>query len=352
MPDSIADPPVLGLTLGDPAGIGIEVSLKAMAQQDLRGDCRLLLIGEAIQVQQQLHFAGADTRLHVVDTPAAARWEHGAVNLLDVGSLSAPLPAGELAAAGGKAAFRALERGIRLSLAGELAGIVTAPLNKEALHLAGHKFDGHTEILGHFCGKVPTYMLLSSHRLKIVHVSTHCSLREACDRARQPRILATTEMLHAHLCELGLERPRIAVAGLNPHAGEHGLFGREEIEEIGPAIEAARAKGIAVDGPVPPDSLYLRAFRGNWDGVVAMYHDQGHIPQKLVAFEEAVNVTLGLPMIRTAVDHGTAFDIAGKGVADATNMVRAIQYAVRMAQGAARRAARPAAHSAARSAAR
>jgi len=331
--------PLLGVTLGDPAGIGIEVTLKALTRPEFQERCRLLLIGEARQVARQLAFAGEGFALHHVDAPAMARWEPRVINVLDVGVLTAPLAPGELSPLGGEAAFRALERGIQLSLAHELAGIVTAPLNKEALHAAGHKFDGHTEILGHFCGKVPTYMLLSSAKLKIAHVSTHCSLREACERARKPRILATARALAQHLRELGMARPRIAVAGLNPHAGEHGLFGREEIDEIIPAIEEARAGGLALDGPVPPDSLYLRAFRGTWDGIVAMYHDQGHIPQKLVAFEEAVNVTLGLPMIRTAVDHGTAFDIAGKGVADPTNMVQAIDYAIRMAHGAAARGA-------------
>ena len=176
-------------------------------------------------------------------------------------------------------------------------------------------------------------MLLSSDKLKIVHVSTHCSLRDACDRAKQPRIVSTIRAIDGHLKEMGVTAPRLAVAGLNPHSGEHGLFGSEEIDEIIPAIEAVRGEGVLVDGPVPPDSLYLRAFRGGWDGVVAMYHDQGHIPQKLIAFEDAVNVTLGLPIIRTAVDHGTAFDIAGKGLADPTNMVKAIDYAIRTAAG-------------------
>ena len=335
----MTDLPLLGVTLGDPAGIGIEVTLKALGAAERAGRCRLVLLGEAVQVAEQFAFAGAGRTLHRIASPGEARWAPGVVNVLDVGVLQAPLPPGQLDARGGEAAYRALERGIALSLAGDLAGIVTAPLNKEAMHAAGHKFDGHTEILGHFCGKVPTYMLLSSTKLKIVHVSTHCSLREACDRARKPRILATVRALAEHLALLGMARPRIAVAGLNPHAGEHGLFGREEIDEIIPAIETARAEGLDVEGPVPPDSLYLRGFRGAWDGIVAMYHDQGHIPQKLVAFEEAVNVTLGLPMIRTAVDHGTAFDIAGQGKADATNMERAVDYAIRMAAGGAGRSA-------------
>ncbi len=326
-------PPLLGITLGDPAGIGVEVTLKAMMHPDITDRCRLLLIGELEAVRAQLAFAAEGSRLSVVTAPAAADWAPGFINVLDVGVLEKPLAAGELSPLGGEAAFRALERGIKLSLAGELAGIVTGPLNKEALHLAGHKFDGHTEILGHFCGNVPTFMLLSSDKLKIVHVSTHCSLRDACDRAKQPRIVSTIRAIDGHLKEMGVAAPRLAVAGLNPHSGEHGLFGSEEIDEIIPAIEAVRGEGVLVDGPVPPDSLYLRAFRGGWDGVVAMYHDQGHIPQKLIAFEEAVNVTLGLPIIRTAVDHGTAFDIAGKGLADPTNMVKAIDYAIRTAAG-------------------
>jgi 4-hydroxythreonine-4-phosphate dehydrogenase len=324
------DPPLLGITLGDPAGIGVEVTLKALSRDGVAGHCRPLLIGEAAAVQAQLGFHGGEARLNRVAEPAEADWTPGVINVLDMGVLSEPLPPGTLAPQGGEAAFRALERGIRLALAGEVAGIVTAPLNKEALHQAGHKFDGHTEILGYFCGKLPTYMLLSSEKLKIVHVSTHCSLREACDRARKERVLATIRVLEEHMAQVGMERRRIGVAGLNPHAGENGLFGSEEIDEIIPAIEAARAAGIEAAGPVPPDTLYLKAFRGGFEGIVAMYHDQGHIPQKLVAFEEAVNVTLGLPIVRTAVDHGTAFDIAGKGLADATNMVRAIEYAIRM----------------------
>jgi 4-hydroxythreonine-4-phosphate dehydrogenase len=325
----MSESPVLGMTLGDPAGVGIEVTLKAIGLSPAR--VRLLLIGEADAVESQMRFAPEGMVMNAITSTEDARWEPGVVNLIDVGILDAPLPPGELSARGGESAFRALERGIRLSLAGDIGGIVTAPLNKEAMHMAGHKFDGHTEILGHFCGKRPTFMLLSSEKLKIVHVSTHCSLRDACDRAKTPRVLATIQAIDDHLKELDHPQRRIAVAGLNPHSGEHGLFGREEIDEIIPAIEEARRLGIDAQGPVPPDSLYLKAYRGGYDAVVAMYHDQGHIPQKLVAFEEAVNVTLGLPMIRTSVDHGTAFDIAGRGVADPTNMVAAIAYAERMA---------------------
>lgn len=330
--------PILGVTLGDPAGVGLEVTLKALSKEGFDRSSRLLLIGEGAMVARQLAFAGEGYALHTVAEPEQARWEPGVVNVLDMGILQAPVAPGTLAAECGEAAFRALERGIALSLEKRLAGIVTAPLNKEALHMAGHKFDGHTEILGHFCGNRPTFMLLSSERLKIVHVSTHCSLRQACDRAKKERVLATVRAVDEHLRLLGHERRRIAVAGLNPHAGEHGLFGTEEIDEIIPAIQAAQAEGIAADGPVAPDTLYLKAYRGGYDAVVAMYHDQGHIPQKLVAFEEAVNVTLGLPMIRTSVDHGTAFDIAGQGVADPTNMEKAIEYALSMGEALARAA--------------
>ncbi len=334
----MARTPLLGITLGDPAGIGIEVTLKALAHPELLNRCRLLLIGEAAAVKAQLGFAPEGFLLNVIENPTDGRWDPGTVNLLQIGVLKDPLELGRLSPLGGESAFQALKRGIGLSLDGTLAGIVTAPLNKEALHMAGHKFDGHTEILGHFCGNVPTYMLLSSEKLKIVHVSTHCSLREACDRAKKSRILDTIHTMEDHLKSLGMDNARIAVAGLNPHSGENGLFGMEEIEEIIPAIETARLEGIRVEGPVPPDSLYLRASKGEWDAVVAMYHDQGHIPQKLIAFEQAVNVTLGLPMIRTAVDHGTAFDIAGRGLADAANMVCAIDYAILMSRSNAKEA--------------
>lgn len=328
----MANVPLLGITLGDPAGVGIEVTLKALSRLEAIPEVRLLLIGEAAAVKAQMRFAPEGSVLRPIGDPREVRWEPGAVQLLDLGRLKEPLALGRVSPEGGESAFRALERGIELAQAGEIAGIVTAPLNKEALHLAGHKFDGHTEILSHYCGGLPSFMLLSSERLKIVHVSTHCSLREACDRAKKPRVLATIRAVHGHLRELGAVRPTIGVAGLNPHSGENGLFGSEELEEIGPAIEAARAEGIDAEGPVPPDTLYLKAFRGGYDAVVAMYHDQGHIPQKLVAFEEAVNVTLGLPVLRTSVDHGTAFDIAGKGTADPTNMIAAIAYAARMVQ--------------------
>ncbi|MDH4247185.1 MAG: 4-hydroxythreonine-4-phosphate dehydrogenase PdxA [Deltaproteobacteria bacterium] len=325
--------PMLGITLGDPAGIGVEVSLKALTEGNAPSGCRLLLIGEGVQVAAQMGFAKPGHELHIIRDASQARWEAGVINVLDMGVLTSPLPPGQRDARGGEAAFKALEWGIHLTQVGVLAGIVTAPLNKDALHQAGHRFDGHTEILGHFCGQIPTFMLLSSPKLKIVHVSTHCSLRQACDRVKTPRILEAIRVMDIHLRKIGQSQRRIGVAGLNPHAGENGLFGTEEVEEILPAIEAARAQGIDAQGPIPPDSLYLRAYRGAFDAIVAMYHDQGHIPQKLVAFEEAVNVTLGLPLIRTAVDHGTAFDIAGQGKADPTNMVNAIRYALRMAQG-------------------
>ena len=254
--------PILGVTLGEPAGVGIEVALKAFGQGMDAPLARLLMIGEVENVKTQLHFAGERATPHFIRDPAEALWEAKTLNVLDMGTLPAVLPAGKLSAKGGEAAFRALERGIVLAQQGVIDGIVTAPINKEALNLAGHKFDGHTEILGHFCGKLPTYMLLSSRNLNIVHVSTHCSLRQACDRAQKPRVLATIRALHAHLKLMGIPVPEIAVAGLNPHAGEHGLFGHEEQDHIIPAIEQARAEGIRAEGPVPPDSLYLRAYRG------------------------------------------------------------------------------------------
>lgn len=323
-------PTVLGITLGDPAGVGIEVTLKALSALDQRSGSRLLLIGEASTVLAQRHFAAEGTEIHVVAAIGECRWERGVINVMDMGVMTEPAIPGKLSAQAGEAAFLAVVRGIELALAGNIAGIVTGPLNKQAMHQAGHIFDGHTEILGHYCGRRPTYMLLSSKRLNIIHVSTHCSLREACDRAKKQRILDTIRAMDNHLKKMGAGRRKIGVAGLNPHAGENGLFGNEEISEIIPAINAAQGENIDAEGPVPPDTLYLKAFQGNYDAVVAMYHDQGHIPQKLVAFDEAVNITLGLPIIRTSVDHGTAFDIAGKGVGNPANMSSAIEYAGKM----------------------
>ena len=232
---------------------------------------------------------------------------------------------GKVCAAGGKCAFLYVKAAIDAALAKEITSVVTAPLNKEALHLAGYNYAGHTEIFGEFTHGDRFAMLLWSDKLKAIHVTTHVSLRQACDLCTKEREMDLIHLAWDTLKKVGYENPRIAVAGLNPHAGENGVFGDEEIKEIGPAIEACKAEGINVTGPVPPDTVFLRAVKGEFDMVVAQYHDQGHIPLKMLAFDSGVNITVGLDVVRTSVDHGTAFDIAGKGIAREDSLLKAIE---------------------------
>ena len=252
------------------------------------------------------------------------------------------LERGKVSAMAGEAAFRYVEKAIRLAMDHEIDGTVTNAINKEAINLAGHHYSGHTEIYADMTQTKEYTMMLAHENLRVVHVSTHVSLREACDRVKKARVLEVIRIADQACRELGIEHPRIGVAGLNPHSGENGMFGREEIDEIRPAIEAAKAEGIYADGPVPPDTVFSKARGGWYDIVVAMYHDQGHIPLKVVGFvyNEAegkwdtvagVNITLGLPIVRVSVDHGTAFDQAGLGTANERSLVNAINYAARLA---------------------
>jgi 4-hydroxythreonine-4-phosphate dehydrogenase len=302
--------PVLALSSGDPAGIGPEVTIKALAQPEVRELADVIVTGDPE------HLRATAVRLGL-EPPA--RME-GAGSARDV-------EPGRLSAAAGEAAVAAVTRAVKLVTSGAAAGLVTAPLSKEAMRLAGHPWPGHTEMLADLTGTEEVRMLLVAGSLRVVHVSTHRSLRAAIDAATRDRVQLTIEMTARAGRMLGFERPRIGVAGLNPHAGEGGLFGDEEEREIAPAVAAARAAGADVSGPHPADTLFWRAARGDFDLVVAMYHDQGHIPVKLAGFDEGVNLTLGLPFLRTSVDHGTAFDIAGKGVARWQSMAAAIRLA-------------------------
>jgi 4-hydroxythreonine-4-phosphate dehydrogenase len=262
-----------------------------------------------------------------------AHFVYGTLDVLDLGNLPADLPFSKVDGRAGKAAYEYVEKAVRLAMEGELDAVATAPLNKEALKAGGCSFPGHTEILAHLSGTRDFSMLLVSKKLKVIHVSTHVSVRDACNLVKKERVFRVITLADEAMRSLGIASPRIAVAGLNPHAGEGGLFGTEEIEEIVPAIERARAGGIDASGPVPPDTVFFRAaLRREFDIVVVMYHDQGHIPLKLQGFEDGVNVTVGLPFVRTSVDHGTAFDIAGTGTADSRSMTAAIRAAARMAR--------------------
>ena len=311
----------IGITMGDPAGVGAEIICKALAEMDATKRRDVIVFGDLGLLQSTAGLVGADVRFGDGD---------GAVAVAHVAS-DAPLPSfGKLDARGGDASFRYIKAATAAAQANEIGCIVTAPINKEALNLAGHKYDGHTGMLAALTGAKSSYMLLVSERISAIHVSTHVSLRDAIGRATTERILDTIRAGHRHWQRLGVSEPRIAVAGINPHCGENGLFGNEDKEQIAPAVAAARAEGINAVGPISPDTVFFRCYSGEFDLVVAQYHDQGHIPMKLVAFDTTVNVSLGLPIQRTSVDHGTAFDIAGTGKADHVNMRAAIAYAQRL----------------------
>ena len=332
--------PLLAITMGDPAGIGPEVVLKALLNSGVYKRARPLVVGERQVLERAAPWVGA-TQLDydVISHPGDGRYEPGVVTMLDPG-LAPPdaYPIGQLTAEAGRAAVEYVFRACDLAMAGSADAVVTAPLNKAAMHMAGFRYAGHTELLAERTGAERVSMLLVGPTLRVIHVSTHVALTEAIRRVTRQRVGEVLDTANDACRILGIPHPRIAVAGLNPHASEDGLFGTEEAGEIVPAIEAARARGLDVSDPQPPDTVFLKATKGEWDIVVAMYHDQGHIPMKLLAFDSGVNVSIGLPIIRTSVDHGTAFDIAGTGRASEESMLAAIDVAIQMA------AARPPAH--------
>jgi len=338
--------PILGITMGDPAGVGPEIIARALAEPAVIASSRPVVIGSAAIMKEALGLVGSPLALHVVRGIADSRWEAQTLECLDLGNVeAATLPRGEVSAAAGRAAYDYIERAIRLAQAGEIHGIVTAPVNKEALAAAGVRHSGHTEILAELSHTRDYAMLLMGKELRVIHVTTHVALRRVPDLVTRDRVLTTIRLAQRTMEGLGKPRARIAVAGLNPHAGEDGLFGDEEKREIVPAITAARREGMTVIGPIPADTLFSRARGGEFDIVVAMYHDQGHIPVKTLGFEydesrktwtglSGVNVTVGLPFLRVSVDHGTAFDRAWKGTANHESMTEAIEVAVTMLQAA------------------
>ncbi|CVK21097.1 4-hydroxythreonine-4-phosphate dehydrogenase PdxA [Sporomusa sphaeroides] len=326
--------PILAITMGDPAGCGPEIIVKALADQQIYQICRPLVFGDAGRMAMAAGIVNSLAKIHATAEPQNGLYEYGTINVLDFANVPADLPFGQVDGRAGHAAYQYIEGAIRQALDQKVAGIVTAPINKEALHKGGHHFPGHTEILGELSQTNDYAMMLSSDDLKVIHVTTHVSMRQAADLIKKDRVLRIIRLADRTLRLLGLEKPRIAVAGFNAHAGENGLFGREDIDEILPAVEAAQQEGIAASGPIPPDTVFFRAAkRKEFDIVVVMYHDQGHIPIKLLGFDSGINVTVGLPFIRSSVDHGTAFDIAGKGIADSGSMTAAIEFAAKAAQG-------------------
>ena len=353
--------PIVGITMGDPFGNGPEISYTALSDPELYERSRPIIIGDMASMEYARKVAikrgHPALELNEVHSVGDAKFRYGTIDVYSLGmiqkedipdtsDLDDPQPFHLWATPlGGDAAFHYVKKVIELAMAKEVDATVTNALNKEAIHMAGHNFDGHTEIYAHYTGTSKYSMMLAHNDFRVVHVSTHVSLREACDRVKKDRVLDVIRIADSACKALGIEKPRIAVAGLNPHCGENGLFGTEEITEIQPAIDAAMAEGIYIpDGkPQPPDSVFSKVIGGMYDIVVAMYHDQGHIPTKVIGFKynrelqkwdavAGINVTLGLPIIRASVDHGTGMDIAGSGLANDISLRNAIDYAIRLAE--------------------
>lgn len=324
----------IGITLGDPAGIGPEIIVKMLATvQPFHGRCVPIVFGDARVLEQTASDLGLPVTIHTINHPNEARCEPGVIDLIDLRNADPTAFApGQVSALAGKASAEYIERATQMAMQGDLAAIVTGPINKESINLGGYHYAGHTELLKDLTQARHVSMMLVSSKLRVLHVSTHVSLREACNRVKKDRVLIVIRLAHLSMKLLGFDAPRVAVAGLNPHASEGGLFGHEEQNEILPAIEAARELGIDASGPHPPDTVFLQTVKGRYDVVVAMYHDQGHIPMKLLGFDEGVNVSVGLPIIRTSVDHGTAFDIVGKGIANEASLIAAMNLAAQMAE--------------------
>lgn len=336
--------PIIGITMGDPAGVGSEIAVKALKQADIYEKCLPIVIGDYEALRQADEFSNTDLTLCEIKEPTEAKGEYGTLEYINMGFLTpGSFEYKKVQKLTGEASFQYVIKGIELAMNGRLHAVVTGPINKEAVNLAGHQYSGHTEIFADYTNTKNYTMLLSGGAIKVVHVTTHCSMREACEKIKRERVLDVIKLAHEGLSLIGFKNPKIGVAGLNAHASENGLFGWEEEREIGPAINDAKAMGIEAEGPIPPDTVFVKCQGGQYDVVVAMYHDQGHIPFKLAGFKldiltnryssmSGVNTTLGLPIIRTSVDHGTAFGKAGEGRANEESLVDAINMAVLMAK--------------------
>jgi len=324
--------PILALTLGDPSGTGPELITQALALPELRALCRPLVIGDAATLDRARAFTRSTLRIHAISAPDAATFSPDAIDVLDLHNVdSTHFQLGRVDPMCGQAAYEAIKTATELALAGRVNAIVTSAINKAALNQAGHHFDGHTGLLAKLCGAPRATMMLVADKLRVSHVSTHVPLRVAIERVRAPRIIEVLQLTHDAVRRLGLAAPRLAVAGLNPHAGEGGLFGDEESLYIAPAIAEARALGLDVHGPFPGDTIFFRTLKGEFDAAIAMYHDQGHVAAKMLGIWRGVNVTLGLPIIRTSVEHGTDFVNAGTGHGDPRSLIEAIKLAAALA---------------------
>ncbi len=337
--------PLLAISMGDPAGVGPEVCVQALMRADVYGLARPFVVGDAATLHRAAGVLGVDVELHDIDEPQQGRYKPGVIDVVDLANVDGrQVRWGRVSADAGEAAYQYVTTAAALVTEGRADAIVTAPINKEAINLAGHHYAGHTELLAELTATRSYVMMLTVGLLRIAHVTGHVSLREACDLAKYDRILEVIRLTDKAMRRIGIDRPRIAVAALNPHGGEAGLFGRTEIEDIAPAVEDARRQGIDADGPLPADTMMAKVVGGGYDAAVAMHHDQGHIAVKLMGFVfdsaaqawssvRGVNITLGLPIVRTSVDHGTAFDAAGKGTVSPASMLDAIDWAAALAGG-------------------
>ena len=325
--------PLVGITLGDPAGVGPEIVLEALAEPDVYDAARPLVLGDRLALERAGAALGRRAEIRVVERPADGTYRAGVVDLLDVGSPDLDgLRWGEVQGPAGRAAFRYVETGVRLALAGEIEAIATAPLNKEALQVGGVPHLDHTTALAKLTNSPDVLTMFVVGRLRIFFMARHMSMRQACDEVTADNVHRTLVKAQLALARFGEPRAKIAVAALNPHAGEHGMFGREEIDEIAPGVERARADGVDAYGPIPADAVFHQCVQGRWDAVLSLHHDQGHIAAKTLDFERTIAITTGLPFIRASVDHGTAFDIAGRGIASAVGMAESIRLAAHYAR--------------------
>lgn len=337
--------PLIGISVGDPAGIGPEITAKALSSPEIYEICRPLIVAEAEMMKEAIRFSKLVLSIHPVSSPKGGLYQYGIIDLLDLKNIDGKhIKHKTISSEYGRASFEYVKKVVELAMAKEIDATVTAPISKEAINLAGFHYSGHTEIYAELTGAKDYAMMLIHDQFRVIHVSTHISLREACERVEKDRIYRVIQLGYDTLKRLGIKEPRIAVAGLNPHAGEGGLFGREEIEEIIPAIQEAQKQGLNIEGPIPPDTVFSKMRGGKYDLVVVMYHDQGHIPTKLIGFQydhktntwgsiSGVNITCGLPIIRVSVDHGTAFGKAGEGRANPESMIQAIKIAAKLALG-------------------
>ena len=335
--------PIIGISMGDPAGVGPEIAVKALLNEKLYKEAIPVIVGDLLPIEDAIQICGLDLRIHLISSIDEAEGHYGTIDLLDLARLDrTSWKYGEVSSAAGNAAYCYITEAIDLAMKGQIDAVVTGPINKESLNISGHHFSGHTEIFAKFTNTTDYAMLLTTPNLSVIHVTTHCSIRNACDKITEKRVYTVINLAQQALLDLGIASPRIGVAGLNPHSSENGLFGDEEEKIIVPAIRRSREAGIQVDGPIPPDTAFVKALAGQYDIIVAMYHDQGHIPIKLLGFRadannqfssvQGVNITVGLPIIRTSVDHGTAFDKAGQGTANEGSMVDACFAAALLAR--------------------